>query len=271
MKKLIAVLATLVALTSCALGFAACSSDPRPTLNVYTNAGFAPYEYVNEYGEVVGVDIDIMEEIGEALGYNVVINDIDFGLIMEEVGKNELAVGAAGMTKTDERDEAALASISYAVSVQYVIAPKDSLDDKVVDGKVSLADLAGKKIGVQEATTGDYLVSDEIDENGEIEGTGVLEGTNATKTSYTNAIVASGDIGANIDVVVIDKLPAQSIVSGNANLECYELSEEPEQYVLYFNKNATELVAKVNKVLEKLIENGVIDYFTVKHSGGIVG
>lgn len=270
MKKIIAGLLTAACALTCAVSFTACGGSGNPVLNVYTNAGFAPYEYVNEAGEVVGVDIDIMQEVGEVLGYDVVINDIDFGLIMEEVGKDKYAIGAAGMTKTAERDEAAISSIPYATSVQYVIAPKDSLDAKVVDGKVALADLAGKKIGVQDATTGDFLVSDEIDAAGEIEGTGVLEGNNTTKTSYTNAIVASSDIGTTVDVVVIDKLPAESIVSGNANLECYELDAEPEQYVIYFNKEAGDLVNQVNAVLQAMIDNGVIDYFTIKHSGGIV-
>ena len=91
-----------------------------------------------------------------------------------------------------------------------------------------------------------------------------------SSVGYTNAIVASQDIGTSLGAVIIDKLPAESIVASNSNLECYELDAEPENYVLYLNKNATELLAKVNKVLEKLISGGVIDYFTLKHSGGII-
>ncbi len=274
MKKILTLIISAILCVGCTLGLVACGDD-KPTLQVYTNAGFAPYEYVNENGEVVGIDIDIMQEIGEVLGYNVVINDIEFGLIMEEVGKDVLAVGAAGMTKTKDRDEAALASSVYATSVQYVIAPKGSLDSVVVEGKVALSELAGKKIGVQQATTGDFMVSDAIsgteDDNGN-HVKGALEDTNATITQYSNAIIASDDIGSALDVVVIDKLPAQSIAGADAeNLQAYELAEEPESYVLYFNKGATELVAKVNAVLDTMIAKGVIDFYTLKHSGGIVG
>ncbi len=276
MKKIFALALAALMLVSCSVLFAGCNTpvDNRPVLNVYTNAGFAPYEYVNEDGEVVGIDVEIMKEIGEILGYKVVINDIDFGLILEEVGKDELAVGAAGMTKKPDRDEVALASVVYATSVQYVIAPKGSLDSALVDGKLPLSALAGKKIGVQEATTGDFMVSDAISGIDEEDGThtqGDLEGTGAAKTSYTNAIVASTDIGTSIDVVVIDKLPAESIASGKADtLQAYALDAEPESYVLYFNKNATELVEKANAILSTMVENGVINYFTLKHSGGIV-
>ncbi len=275
MKKILTLIISAILCVGCTLGLTACGDD-KPTLQVYTNAGFAPYEYVNENGEVVGIDIDIMQEIGEVLGYNVVINDIEFGLIMEEVGKDVLAVGAAGMTKTDERDEAALASSIYATSVQYVIAPKGSLDEVLnTDGKVELSALAGKKIGVQQATTGDFMVSDAISGTEDEDGNpvkGALEDTDATVTQYSNAIIASDDIGSALDVVVIDKLPAQSIAGADAeNLQAYELAEEPESYVLYFNKGATELVAKVNAVLDTMIANGVINFYTLKHSGGIVG
>ena len=277
MKKLLALIVmSLMALTA-VFGFTACNKDDGKTLQVYTNAGFAPYEYVDKDGEVKGVDIEIMKEIGSVLGYNVVINDIEFDQILEEVGKNTLAVGAAGMTKKESRDLVALASISYATSVQYVITAKDALDDYVVDGKVAvsaLSNLSKKVVGVQEGTTGNWLVEDAISGTTDDDGnhvTGDLEGKDFSVITYTNAIVASGDIGQSLGAVVIDKLPAQAIVASNNALECYELDAEPESYVLYFNLEATELVEKVNAVLQVMIDNGVIDYYTLKHSGGILG
>lgn len=278
MKRIITLLVALALSVCCLFGMTACSTDNgKPTLQVYTNAGFAPYEYVNTYGEVVGVDIDIMKEVGEVLGYNVVINDIEFDQILVEVAKNELAIGAAGMTKKPERDAVALPSSEYAVSVQYVIVPATMFADKAEGDTVSVAELEAittKAIGVQRGTTGYFLISDAI--NG-VEGddgehvTGELEGKGIECLSYSNAIVASQDIGTTLGAVVIDKLPAQSICKGNTNLKCFMLDAEPENYVLYFNKNATALRDKVNAVLETMIENGVIDFYTLKHSGGIIG
>ena len=274
MKKLLTLIVAALMSITCVFGLVGCSDDNgKPTLQVYTNAGFAPYEYVNEFGEVVGVDIDIMKEVGEVLGYNVVINDIEFDQILVEVEKSELAIGAAGMTETDERNEIALPSIQYAKSVQYVIVKADAFEGKE---KLTLADLktlGTKAIGVQEGTTGDFLVSDAIsgteDDNGQ-HVAGELENAGFSRMGYTNAIVASQDIGTTLGAVVIDKLPAESICKGNTALKCLELDAEPENYVLYFNKAATELRDKVNKVLEKIIAGGVIDFYTLKHSGGII-
>jgi len=278
-KKILALVVATLMIVSCAFGLTGCTGTGvyDKTLYVYTNAGFAPYEYIDTYGQVVGVDMDIMQEIGEVLGYNVVINDIDFNQILDEVQNNKMAVGAAGMTKTDARDAIALSSISYATSVQYVIAAKGTFTaDDLTDGKLPLAkleELTKKGIGVQEGTTGDFMVSDAVNGYEDEEGnhvTGELENKGLTVTTYTNAIVASQDIGTTLGAVVIDKLPAESICAANSNLECYELDAEPEAYVLYFNLEATELAEAVNAVLEKMISGGVIDFYTLKHSGGIV-
>ena len=269
MKKVIVIMLVCILAIACVFG-AGCGSN-KPTLYVYTNAGFAPYEYINEYNEVVGVDMDIMREVGDILGYNIVVSDIEFDLILNEVQNNKMAVGAAGMTKRPDRDEVALSTISYATSVQYAIVQKGVfIEADLVGGKLPLAKLANltkKGIGVQSGTTGHFMVDDAI--NSDVAEVAVLKNSGCNFTTYTNAIVASNDIGITIGAVVIDKLPAKSICMSNSNLECFELDAEPESYVIYVNKDATELCEKINDVLQLLIDNGTIDYFTIKHSGGI--
>ena len=235
-------------------GLVGCNEEKQPTLYVYTNAGFPPYEYLNEKGEVAGVDVDLMKEIGSILGYKVVIKDIEFNSILNEVAKNEYAVGAAGMTQKPDRDAVALASKVYSNSVQYVIADKNAFAE---GEKVSLEELAtyvaDKKIGVQKGTTGCDLVKADYE---------------ALTVEYSNAILASQDIGTALKAVVIDKLPAQSIANDNANLACWEVDAESESYVLYFNKNATELVQKVNEILDVMTRDSsnFIQYLISKHT-----
>ncbi len=262
MKKFLTILMTALMSVACVFGATACAPS-EDTLYVYTNAGFPPYEYLSTDGKVVGVDIDIMNEIGKELGYKVVINDIDFEQILNEVANNKYAIGAAGMTKKPDRDDVAIASISYATSVQYAIVPAGTFDNAdLVDGKLDIAKLAEisvNGIGVQSGTTGSFLVEDATVEGGVLDGKQMFE--------YKDAIIASQDIGSTVGAVVIDKLPAQMIAQDNANLECFELNAEPESYVLYLNKEATDLLAEVNRVLESLIDSGKIDQFVLTHSG----
>ncbi len=275
MKKFITLILAIMIGVSC-LGLSACTQDEK-TLQVYTKAGFEPYEYISDDGKVIGVDMDIMREIGEILGYRIVINDIEFDQIFMEVQNSEFAVGAAGITRTDARDKIALSTIPYTTSTQYVIVPKGIFTaEDLTEGKLELKKLEKlikKDIGFQRGTTGEHMVVGAVDgtnENGE-HIVGDLEGKGVNYVSYDSAVIAAKDIGSGVGAVVIDELPAKNISKANASLECFELDAVPEQYVFYFNKNAGELVEKVNKVLEKMIANGVIDYFTLKHSGNIAG
>ncbi len=256
MKKFASLLLTAALLAACLL-FTACGAKDEKVLNVYTNAGFAPYEYLDDKGNVVGVDIDVVNYIGEQLGYKVVVHDIEFNAILNEVAKDKNAVGAAGMSKKAERDEVALASEVYATSIQYIIAPKDTFTGdqvKMADAVAYIAGLGTKAIGVQKGTTGADMVSEAI------------ANTDAQVFEYSNAIVASKDIGTTVSAVVIDKMPAEAICKSDSNLQCWCLDGDMESYVMYFNKENGALVDQVNELLKKMIADGTIDQYTVKHS-----
>lgn len=256
MKKVLSVILAAVMIAACVL-LASCGKTEEKVLNVYTNAGFAPYEYLDDKGNVVGVDIDVVNYIGEKLGYKVVVNDIEFNAILNEVAKDKFAVGAAGMSKKAERDEVALASDVYATSLQYIIAPKGTFAGDQVALADAVAYVAGsdiKSIGVQKGTTGADLVAESI------------ENTAAKAIEYSNAIIASQDIGTTVAAVVIDKMPAEAICKDKDTLQCWSLDAEMESYVMYFNKDNADLVKQVNEVLKKMIEDGLIDQYTVKHS-----
>lgn len=264
MKKVIAIVMVAAMAVIACMAFVGCGQSGK-TLYVYTEAGFAPFEYVNAKGDVVGVDVDVMNYIGKKLGYKVVISSIDFDLILTEVQKSEYAVGAAGMSKREDRDLIALASDIYATSVQYVIAPNGTFADNAV---VSQDEILAKasKIGVQKGTTGFYLFDDYITALNEDD-----DDTNDVTNQliqYANAIVGSQDIGKSVQVVIIDELPAKSIAAANNALSCWQIDAEPESYVYYFNKNATELVKQVNEILAQMKQDGTIDQYIINHSNG---
>ena len=248
----------VVMIAASVLCFASCGKkDDEKTLKVYTNAGFPPFEYLDDKGNVVGVDMDVIKYIGDKLGYKVEINDIEFNQIFSEIEKDKFAVGAAGISKKPERDALALATDVYATSIQYVIAPKGTFEGEIVpiaDVVTYAAAQTNKAIGVQKGTTGADMAA------------GAAEGSEVGVFEYSNAIVAAQDIGTTVSAVVIDKMPAESICKGNADLQCWCLDGEMESYVMYFNLEQTELVAQVNDVLKDMIADGTINQFIVNHS-----
>ena len=172
MKKIISLALVAMMLLVSLFTFASCGED---TIIVQTNAFFAPFEYYDG-DEIVGVDVEIMNKVGEKLGKKVKFDNVSFSAIIDNVKDGKVCdAGAAGITITDSRKEKVDFSTPYYTSVQYVILPADSTlaIKKSADGKTEYMvweALAGKKIGVQMDTTG-YIYTDgeinatEADEN----------------------------------------------------------------------------------------------------------
>ncbi len=266
MKKFLrTMLAGVLALTSL-FAFGACN-EPK-AIYVDTNAFFAPFEYYNGT-KIVGVDVDIMNKVGEKLGREVVFENTDFDVIIDNVASGKMYdCGAAGITITPSREEQVAFSNPYYTSVQYVIYPtsKPFAERTATDGTACIfwSDLMDLKIGVQRDTTGDIYVGDEMDG-------GVLDGTTGALTSYDSAQLAVNDIGLGIDVVVVDELPAQYICDKNANYACKALyydadTATEEQYAICVTKGNDELLKAINEVLAELGESG-IKTLVSKHLG----
>ena len=262
------------------------SSAPQggADISVYTNAYFAPFEYYDGT-EIVGVAVDVMNMVGEKLGRKVSYTNVEFGTIIDTVSAGKLAdVGAAGITITESRQKLVDFSDPYFTSVQYVIFPAGTMTPDGTDGDVSYIlwdSLAGKKIGVQADTTGDIYVDMEINAvNGDdygLERDGMLLNSGAVETRYDSAQLAADAVGAGqVDVVVVDYLPASYIVEKNTGFECAALyyaggeGENPtpteEQYALCVTKGQDELLQAINDVLADLGEDGIND-LVMKHMG----
>lgn len=289
MKKILAALLTVATVIACAFAFTACDKKGGDdTIVCYTNAFFAPFEY---YGgasgtEIVGVDIDIMNKVGEKLGKKVVYENKDFATLIDYVQEGKLCdCAAAGFTITDSRKEKVNFSVEYYTSVQYVIVKKGTLTTNTTsDDKQCLfwSQLAGKKIGVQLDTTGNIYVAGEISgwdaENPTAED-GQLVGTGAECVALDDAQLAFANLkSGQIDCVVVDELPAKYLIKNSSDYEAYPLyydadTATEEKYGIAVNKNNTQLLEAINSVLNELLstvneagENG-IEQLVKKHFG----
>ncbi len=282
MKKITALLLALImcigvfAFTSCSL-----FTEEDDKIYVQTNAYFAPFEYY-EGSDIVGVDIEIMNLVGEKMGKEIVWHDGDFGIIIDTVAEGKLAdCGAAGLTITNERAEKVDFSNPYYTSIQYVIVPVSSNVATKTAGDTEYVvwnALSGMTIATQTDTTGWIYADAEIDSEG-----GVLYGTEGTKhQAMDSANVAADALGTTIDAIIVDELPAQYITSNNSSFKCFPLyyqgedGEEDapveEQYAICVTKGNDELLAAINAVLEDLMKkdaNGQteIEKMVMSHMG----
>ena len=90
-----------------------------------TNAQFAPYEYYDN-GEIVGIDVDLATAVADALGYELVINDMEFDAIIAAVQSGKVDIGVSGFTVTEERKKNIDFTDNYASAEQVVIVKTGS-------------------------------------------------------------------------------------------------------------------------------------------------
>jgi polar amino acid transport system substrate-binding protein len=122
------------------------------TLTICTHLPYEPFEFT-EGGEVVGFDVDVLKVAADAEGWDTKVVDISWETIVsgEALNTGQCDVAAGAMTITDERAAVMDFADPYFEATQ-------ALMTKTGSGITSLADLAGKTIAVQDATTGaDYV------------------------------------------------------------------------------------------------------------------
>lgn len=274
--KLKKIFATILATVAAFATFSFASCNKEDTLIVYTEAGFAPFEYIQD-GKIVGVDVDIMNKVGEQLGKKVKFENVGFDTIVDTVSAGKLCnVGAAGISVTEERKAKVDFSTEYYTANLYVIykanaaASYESTTTDEVKG-VYWDSLAGKKIAVQNGTTADLFLGDELDEGGTIYNTG------AKKVGFDALATAVADVGlGNSDVLIIDELPAKKLIEGKDDYACAPLyyqggegeADEAaiDTYAICVTKGQTELLNAINAVLAELGEAG-IQALVNKHLG----
>ena len=93
------------------------------TLVMATNAQFEPYEYYDGT-EIVGIDVDIAQAICDVLGYELVIEDMEFDSIIAAVSSGKADFGAAGMTVTEDRLQNINFTDTYTTARQVIIVRK---------------------------------------------------------------------------------------------------------------------------------------------------
>jgi polar amino acid transport system substrate-binding protein len=126
-----------------------------------THLPYAPFQSNDDQGKTIGFDVDMIDLVAKKLGVEQTIVDTPFEGIKsgQDLSTGKCDIAAAGMTITDERKKAILFSLPYFDATQALLVKKDST-------VATLADLKGKKLGAQAATTGLDYAKSKADANG---------------------------------------------------------------------------------------------------------
>lgn len=220
-------------------------------LTVCTHPGFRPFEFGGDGGKTVGFDIDLAEMVAKKHGVKSEIVDIPFDQMTSGAAfaARRCDMAIAAVTINDKRKQAVAFSEPYFESTQALLVKKDS---PIKD----LADLRGKKIGVQTDTTGkDYAESKSAEMGFQL----VIfeDGASLGNNIKTGKI----DAGLNDNGVMND------FVKSNPDTEVVKEYRTGEQYGMVIAKDNTALVKVANDALAAARSDGSYDAMYEKWMG----
>ena len=272
MKKIVLILATVLLVTcSVMFAFSACSSSETVdnSIVMYTHTEFAPYEWKGEDGKITGVDVAIMSQVAENLGKKLVIKDMAFDSIFSTVAKgNSYTVGAAGITINETRKKQVDFSSVYSSST-LVIVSKSTIS--------SLKGLENLSVAVQKDTSAHAILKEATSEVGY---SYTVEGSDGSQTQK-NIKISSLTIrefsdyntcrinlqNGNVNAIVMDKLPAESLFFGDGSVNIYPASELPqEDFGIAVKKGNATLLDAINEVVDIWLANGNMDKYLSYYS-----
>jgi polar amino acid transport system substrate-binding protein len=208
------------------------------TLTVCSEIPYKPFEY-EEDGEFTGFDIDLVREIATRLDLELEVLPSAFEGLQSGAALNsqQCDLAASAMTITEEREENIDFSDGYYDSQQSLLVAADS-------DIASIEDLSGRKVGVQNNTTGEAYTRENAPEDAEIIGfPGDADMYNALEAGQVDALLQ--DLPVNIE---------------HARDGRYQIVEEfstDEQYGFALEKDKSEnLLAAVNEALQEMRDDG---------------
>ncbi|MBQ9301035.1 MAG: transporter substrate-binding domain-containing protein [Clostridia bacterium] len=208
-----------------------------------TEAKYPPYEYLDDNANYVGCDIWLAQQIAEALGVELEIQDMDFDGIIESVKTGMVDIGIAAFTRTEERAEVIDFSDLYETSAQLLIVKTGNAE------KYSTKEsLAGLQVGAQQGTVQSQLVENALPDS-----------TLFELKDYPN--LALETINNNIAGFVVDSAVGLSMVAsseGQLEVSNFAFTAEEASFgkAVVVAKGNEDLVAAINEVIAKVTADG---------------
>ena len=241
MKRWMSLLLVLV-LCMC---LAACGSKGKSVediqkagkLVVATSPDFPPFEYLDG-DQVVGIEVEIMQMVADELGVTLEIKQMDFDSVLPGVQAGKYDVGMSGITINAKRQKNADFTQPYFLASQAIVVKSDS-------DITCKADLEGKKVSVQTATTAEeYCMANGYQ----------------VSAFQANNDACSALLSGKVDAWVVDNevaLDLSAQTDGATKVLDEAMTSEP--YGFAFAKGSDTLVAEIDKLLDKWLADGTIE------------
>ena len=249
-RKLVCMLAAVMAVSMSSM---LCMAEEK-TFIVGCDAEYPPYGYMDDNGEYTGFDLELAEAVCGLEGWTLEKKPINWDSKDMELNSQSIDCIWNGFTMNGREDDYTF-SVPYVDNSQVIVVAENS-------GIASLADLAGKTVGVQAASAALELL--ESEEEG---GQKALADTFGSLNQFADYNTAVTELQAGaLDALAIDVGVAKYQI--NSRGEGFAMLEETlntEQYAVGFRKGDDELAETINKDLQQLTNDGVVQELAEKY------
>ncbi|NAY90059.1 MAG: transporter substrate-binding domain-containing protein [Desulfurococcales archaeon] len=227
-------------------------SSSQRILKVGTSPDFPPFEFIDDKGNIVGFDIDLVNTLANMTGYKVQIVSMSFDSLILALQNKQIDVIAAGLTIRPDREKVVAFTIPYwNATMSIVVRNGSSFMPK------SLDDLVGKTVGAETSTTGEMLLKDYVNQTGK----------QINIKSYENFILIVQDlVNGKLDAAMIDTPVAQSFTK-QYPVTISATIDTGQRFALAVNKDDTQLLNQLNAALQQLLNSPEWDKLVSKWFG----
>ena len=229
-------------------------SSSVKTFTVGFDAEYPPYGYMDDNGEYTGFDLELAQAVCDLEGWKLVKKPINWDSKDMELNSGSIDCIWNGFTMNGREDDYTF-SVPYVDNSQVIVVAENS-------GISTLADLAGKIVGVQAASAALDLLQSE--EEG---GQKALADTFGSLNEFADYNTAFTELQAGaLDALAIDVGVAKYQL--NSRGEGFMILDETlntEQYAIGFRKGDQELCDIVNADLQKLANDGTVAELAEKY------
>ena len=231
------------------LAVAAMPAMAQTKLTFGSDATFPPMEFLDANKKLVGFDIELIQAVAKAGGFEAVVKNTAWDGIFAGLAAGDYDGVLSAVTITNERKATMDFSTPYVNAGQVIVVSKKT------PSLTTLAMFKGKKVGVQIGTTGAIEVAKD---------------KTITMKSYDEAGLAVEDLFiGRVDAVVIDSPTAASYVLQNDKYKGALMISSPkpfteEHYGIAVKKGNTKALDLINKGLAIVLKDGTVDKLAKK-------
>lgn len=220
------------------------------------DATFAPMGFTDENGDIVGFDIDLAKAVAEKLGVEVKLQPIDWDSKSMELSSGNIDVIWNGFSISEKRKQEVLFTDPYLTTGQVFIVKADS-------EIASKADLAGKKVALQDGSTSEEALKKD---------TATYESIgeeNISRFKENSQVLMEVEAG-RVDAAVIDEIFVRYYLAKENMLDKFKVLDErleAEDYGVGGRLEDVSFMDAVNKAINECKEDGKASEYSIKWFG----